>query len=673
MVRAMVACCAAPRGLPAAAVLRLAAWELRLDLPDVLRDRDAKRLAAAGLTREYVKALLNSFPDSRSTARLACAAQLMLDGLAPRLVPAAMDLWDTDAPQRLQRDPYAAVHELKGTLDEADKVAAASAGGKFEARVAGHARWALLAAKRDGHTMLPTTELLGRLRALGGVDDVRQALADSVGAGRLALVGPPDADEGITEPETLRAEAALARDVKKRAAGSYLPPVDLSGSGLTEAQVAAARVAGSAALSVLTGGPGTGKSTVVRALVQALGEERCMLTAPTGRAARNVGGNTVHSASGGRLLRRRPLQETTRADVPDNLLLMVVDEASMLSTELMVGVLSLAPPRCHVVLVGDADQLPPVGTGNVLRDLLDSGAVPAARLTHNHRCGGGIQRLAAEVLAGSVSEACFESDEVALVECKTAGEAMRAAVGEVVGRRAQVLTPQNASRAVLNRALQSAVRDEAVDIVTAAAVFGLPAQARGTMRTDSCGETTLTFAGAALGGQPRQLSMPVDQALTMTRPPRGGGGSGGGGGGEALLPGDLVMALKNQNKKKRGENGGGVVSACNGDVGVLLSIDPWSGRARVRFDCGESEFPRAEGWLTLAYAATVHKFQGSECDCVALPLAQCAATWDRGLLYTAVTRARSRVALLGTLAEVNAVASRARPARHSVLRRMLAV
>ncbi len=650
MVRAMKACCPLPRGLPAQPVLRVAAWELRLELPEALRRRDVKRLAlATGLAREYSAALIRSFPDAKAVDRLECCARLMLDGLPPRLAPAAYDAWQEDAPHRLGRDPYGALYELKGTLDEADAVAKPT----FEQRVAGHARWALRAAARDGHTMLPTLAVLARLRGHGDVDAVRRALVAAVDAGQLALVGAPDADEGIADPEVLRVEAGVAAEIKKRVGVSYLPEVDLSGSGLTDAQIQAAGAAFASALSVLTGGPGTGKSTVVKALLQAVGEHRCLLTAPTGRAARNVGGNTVHSASGGRLLKRRPLQETTRADVPDDLLLLVVDEVSMLDTELMAGVLSLAPPRCHVLLVGDADQLPPVGAGNVLRDLLAAGGVPVGRLRHNHRCSGRVQALAAAVLAGDVGGFEFDDgdDGVVLVEAKTAGEAVRLAVGEAVRRQAQVLTPQNAPRAVLNRAVQSAVRPGGVGVVCSVAALGVSAMAAGTMKTDDAGQATLRFGD-------KTLCMPVDEALSITRTPSAK---------ETLLSGDLVMALKNQNKKRLGA---GEVSACNGDVGVLRTA---LGKPTVSFgDDAVAEFPKAEGWLTLAYAATVHKFQGSECDSVVLPMAQGASLWDRELLYTAITRARSRVVLLGSRADLQAVAARARPRRHSLLRALLA-
>ena len=174
MVRALKACCPVPRALPGLPVLRLAALELGLDLPKVLRSRDARRLAAAGLTREYTAALLRAFPDTQAADALAAGAEALMAGLAPGLVGDAVRSWGTAAPERLARDPYGAVHELKGTLEQADEVAGAA----FRPRVAGHVRWHLLSARRDGHTMLPTTALLAKLRSrfAEDVDELRQAL-----------------------------------------------------------------------------------------------------------------------------------------------------------------------------------------------------------------------------------------------------------------------------------------------------------------------------------------------------------------------------------------------------------------------------------------------------------------------------------------------------------------
>jgi len=663
VLRGIHAACAVPDALPAAPVLRLAALRLRLGLPDALRTRDVARMADAGVNAAYAAKLFRCFPGGRDADRLGVAIKLLLARVHPRHCRAALDVWDLDAYDRVARDPYSALFELKGTLDDAEVVAAAAGLDDFDARVREHAKWLLRVARRDGHTMLPTTQVVHRVWVRARVRDpaltvdaVRMALVRAREAGALDVVGQPfDDDEGLADPEACVAERRIHAEIVRRLdQGSTLgeAPAELAGGVvcLTAEQRAAVATVFGSSLSIVTGGPGTGKSTLIRALVAHLGEGRCLITAPTGRAARRVGGSTVHSASGGRLLARRPLQETSKADVPADLALMVVDEGSMLTTELMLGVFNLAPAACHVVLVGDADQLPPVGAGNAFIDLLESGAVPAARLDHNHRCATDVQRAAAAVLRGEVPDLATDAGgAVELVEARSPGAGMRAvvvAVGGAAPGQRQVLTPHNADRAMLNRALQSAVRGVPVT-VSDGRPWGLRSDGSPlVLRTDDKGISTLRDARGDV-----VLTMPVDQALAVTRPR------------QPLLPDDLVMALKNQNKKRLGT---GELSACNGDVGVLVRADP---KPLVRFEDGVSEFPKADDWLTLAYAATVHKFQGSECDQVVLPVYN-PVMWDRQLLYTAMTRAKSRVVLVGTSADLKQIVGRTRPKRHSVLAKL---
>lgn len=624
-VRAMTACCVRP--LPPASVVRLVAWETRAEVAEVLRTRDSKRLASLGLTRDYISGLFRSFPDTQSTDTLATAIRCLMEGLHPRLVMPALKAFESDAADRLARDPYGAVCDIRGTLEDADALAKQWAPAD---RIAGHARWHLRVAAKDGHTSLPTLEILRKLR---GGEETRQALAMAVRGGKLALVGLPDDDERIADPEAFRDEFKIATDIKKRIhapAVVDIDAMDFSQDALTPDQMDAIRAVCSSRIGILTGGPGTGKSHAIRALVRAVGEGRCMLTAPTGRAARNVKGATVHSASGGRLLKRRPIQETSKADVPTDVALLIVDEASMLTTELMIGVLSLAPETCCVVLVGDSDQLPPIGPGNVLRDLMASGRVPVATLTHNHRCPTHVEQLAKAVLAGSVPDA------LDIVSAAGAGEVLRETLKAAVASGGQILSPQNAGRQLLNRAMQSVARP--VSVVNTTYAFFEKGD-RAVMSTDADGQTTLRCGE-------REVCMPVDHALAITQ-------------GDSLIRGDTVMVLKNQNKKRLGA---GLVSACNGDIGTYL------GDNKVDFDDGIAEFPSAEGWLTLAYAATVHKFQGSECECVVLPLD---SSWDRNLLYTAITRAKSRVVLVGTKEAMKVIVGRTRPMRHSILGKVL--
>lgn len=650
VVRALNVACSEPRRLPPASVLRVVALQLGLETVDALATRNSRAFSSLGLPREYVSALWRCYPDKEATDLLRAAIDLFLVRLSARHVPEALKRWGPAAVEFFKNDPYAAFFELKAPLADAD--AFASSATTAHQRMLQHAKWALRTAKRvHGHTMLATSVVVTRVAASCKLDvgEVRRGLARAVDADDLALLGPPGTeDEALAEPDIVRVEARVAKECLDRVNRSFLHCDVAELEGLDDDQKVAARTVFSSSLSIVTGAPGTGKTTLVRALVRALGEHRCLLTAPTGRAARNVGGSTVHSASGGRLLTRRPIQETSRTDIPDDLALMVVDESSMLTTELMLSVLSLAPPRCHVVLVGDPDQLPPVGIGNVFKDLLASGLVPTGRLTHNHRSCTAVQALARDILDGRVPR----DDAVNVVD--TVAKGVREVVRLAATSGTPVLVPHNALRHTLNRALQSCRHDVPVRATAGGRQWGLP-DGPGVMRTDpATGQATLTFRGGG-GDSDKTVVMNCDEALTITTCVH------------PALPDDAVMVLKNQNKKKLRP---GEASACNGDVGTLVRSHP---KAIVRLggDDGDvTEFPCIDGWLTLAYAATVHKFQGSECDEVVLPIYE-PAMWDRQLLYTAVTRARNGVTFVGRQSDLAAIVARQRPDRRSVLSMLL--
>jgi exodeoxyribonuclease V alpha subunit len=532
-------------------------------LPALIRDKNGREISTVVAAPRDIKKFLALCPDRLDLAAqlAACVPQRLLRSAADTLASA----------DEVRADPYSSIRRCGGSLADAD-ACAARVGMSPEARDAARMAWTFDdVAGRNGHTLLRAPELAERLRfELGVPPDVARARVDAaVEAGALVRCG-----DGVTTRAQYDLDLRLAAEIRRRRGAVVELRVECP-PGLSTQQTAAHDAITTRLLSVITGGPGTGKSYAVGLIVEAARAAGLEVAtcAPTGKAARNVAGRTVHYHA----LRSRVGAKRGDDDLPASLDLLVVDEASMLTDELLAAVFDMVPPECHVALVGDADQLPPVGAGACLTDLIASG--PVVRLEHQHRSLDRIGRLAGEVLAGKLAPAPEE-----LVECATldaaVDECVRAAVEGI-----QVLAPQNAHRIRINQ-------------LTQAKVF--PGDARKTFETADKGSRAGT--------------------------------------------GDRVIVTKNTPDAK------------NGDLGEIAEYVNAT-TAAVRLDTGETVKLPAYN-VALAYATTVHKFQGSETDAVCVPLlAQFG--WDTQLLYTAVTRARTRVLFAGQAAtEIRARAPR---------------
>lgn len=377
-----------------------------------------------------------------------------------------------------------------------------------------------------------------------------------------------------------------------------------TGAELAPEQEAAVKLALTEKVAVLTGGPGCGKSFTVRSVVELARAKKAkvVLAAPTGRAAKRLSELTgAEACTVHRLLELRPGGDAAYdRDRPLDADLVVVDEASMLDLLLANKLVKAVPPGAHLLFVGDVDQLPSVGAGEVLRDLLADGSpVPAVRLTRVFRQAqqSGVVTNAHRINAGQHPVTDGMKDFFLFVEDDT----------EEAGR----LTVDVAARRIPARFGLDARRD---------------VQVLAPMHRGPAGAGTLNGL--------------LQQAITPGRPDLPEKRFGG----RVFRVGDKVTQIRNNYEK--GKNG-----VFNGTVGVVTSLDPVDQRLTVLTDEDEEvpyEFDELDE-LAHAYAVTIHRSQGSEYPAVVIPVTT--GAWmmlQRNLLYTAVTRAKKLVVLVGS-------------------------
>ena len=547
-------------------------------------------------------------------------------GLTPAMAARVYRAYGERTESVARENPYRLADEVEGVgFKTADRMALAMGFSlSSEFRLQSGLRYALNeAANASGHMYLPLTILVERARQMLGADEdlIDNALRALILSGGLEAEDI-DGETAVYLPWYHEAETDAAFRLTR-----LLRSFEGGGeAGLAERAVAeveeeeamrlcaeqreAVEAVEREGVLIITGGPGTGKTTTLKCILRLLDElGGAELCAPTGRAAKRMSeatgrpARTIHrlleyAGEEGRFLRNE--QE------PLDCAAVVVDEMSMVDIFLFRALLRALRPGTRLVMVGDKDQLPSVGAGNVLKDMLESGAVPSVTLTEVFRQAASsmIVRNAHRINRGEYPEVRTRDTDFFLER----RESMRAAVDSVV----QLVTTR------LPRYL-------GVDPLRGIQVMA-------PMKRMDAG----VYALNAVLQQAINPSAPGKRELRR---------------GEMVFrEGDKVMQVKNNYDMgwTRGmEHGLGVF---NGDIGYVAAADPHNEELTVAFDDGrEALYALADlEELELAYCMSVHKSQGSEFDCVVLPLVSGPRLlMTRNLLYTAVTRARRLVVVVG--------------------------
>ncbi|MCH7959876.1 MAG: ATP-dependent RecD-like DNA helicase [Candidatus Hydrogenedentes bacterium] len=503
----------------------------------------------------------------------------------------------------LRENPYQLAEDISGIgFTGADKIATSlGIAPDSPRRLEAGLHYTLQRAVTEGHTFLGREDLMERARELLGceVQALETALESIVT--KKAIVQEQDA----YYLENLYAAERGAEHHLKRLLQASKTEIELDIESairsvekeqriqLSAEQADALRMAAQARVLVITGGPGTGKTTLINCLLAIFEQQglQTLLAAPTGRAAKRMEAATRREAKTiHRLLEFSPREGGFRRDAmnPLNTDLLVIDETSMVDVSLMDSLLQAIPEHARVVFVGDVDQLPSVGPGNVLVDMIASGVIPCARLETIFRqaAQSGIVRNAHRINRGEKPEG--DTDDFFFIERKDPAAAL-ATIVEVVK----------------NRIPGKFGLDPMRDI-----------QVLAPMHRGDCGVANLNL----------QLQ-------------------------EALNPGGTPIDRKNfrLGDKVIQQRNNYDLDVFNGDLGTITLVDVETKELHVAFEdrvvlYGFDELDD----LTLAYAVTVHKSQGSEYPAIVMPLVtQHYMMLQRNVLYTAITRARRLVILVG--------------------------
>lgn len=603
----------------------------------VLEKYPAELAKIKGISRDKAESICREFREQKTVREF--MIRLEAFGLSPNECLAVYKVFGSNAITRISDNPYLlCTPEIGVSFERVDRIASGMETRPDPVyRVKAGILHVITHNLGNGHTCLPREKILTPCADLLGTDkDTVDITIDALTEEKQLYVAVINNTEFLFLPYIYEAEYSAAQRIKMMIT---FPPAGretlsdeidrlerVNGIKYEALQRQAIVTAVEKGVLILTGGPGTGKTTTVNGILSLFEHDglSVVLCAPTGRAAQRMSeitgkeAKTIHRlleadrGSGGKMHFGRDERSPIDADV------VIVDELSMVDIVLFSALLSALPLGCRLVMVGDADQLPPVGAGNVLHDLIESELLPVVRLDEVFRQA--MQSLivtnAHRIVRGEMPELSAVDNDFFHMERQNAyttvtdivslyRDRLPRAYGYDPVRDIEVLCPSkkgDAGTVNLNRLLQEAVNP------------------------------------AAKGKRERKLQT------------------------KTFREGDKVMQIKNNYNipwvrklhAGRTEDGEGIF---NGDTGIILEISPANGTLKIDFD-GRITAYSAENLseLELAYAMTVHKSQGSEFQAVIMPVIDVPPMLCyRNLFYTAVTRARSKMITIGSKSQIQAM------------------
>ncbi len=581
----------------------------------VLEDQSARLREIPGLGMKRIRQIKQSWQEHQAQRDTYIFFQGL--GLGPGACNRILARYGQAAVEIVQRNPYRLCGEVWGIgFLTSDQLALKMGIDKDNPlRLAAGIAYTLQKLSEDGHTCYPRQKLLEKAADLldASLDAVITGLDRAVldGAVIVSKAVAADLDDYVVyERRLFQAETGVAerllRFMAQRQGGMQKIEVELPSEDLAilnQAQRQAVSRVFESRLSIITGGPGVGKTMVVGRIVQLARrlKQKVLLAAPTGRAAKRLGescrveAKTIH-----RMLRWDPQERSFahNADRPLRCDLLIVDEVSMLDIELMNSLLDAVPVEAHLLFVGDRDQLPSVGPGSVLHDMIASGRVAVTNLTEIYRQeeGSRIVFSAHAVNRGNIPDLNNKNREDP-ADFYWVEQSDPHRVNELIATMIAERIPAKFNF------------DPMSDV-----------QVLAPMNKGVCGTLALNSKlQATLNPGPKSELFLGERCFRLH---------------------DRVMQVVNNYDK----------GVFNGELGQVIEIDHEENRLTVAFDVGNIEYERVElDQLKLAYAVTVNKSQGSEFPVVVMPLlTQHYIMLQRNLVYTGMTRARRLLIMIGT-------------------------